>query len=209
MKIGYARVSTAEQNLDLQIDALNKSGCETIYQEYITGKNTERPELQKMLNHLRAGDQIVVWKLDRLGRSLKDLIQIVAGFQENKVDFISISDGIDTSTPIGRFIFHLNGCYAELERDIISDRTKAGLTAAKARGRTGGRKKGLTPEALEKAKAAKTLYDNPDNKYNFKQVAGILGIGEATCYRYVKYMNELKPDETKKTNTEKMVLEEV
>lgn len=198
MKIGYARVGFAEENLDLQIGAIKKAGCETIYQEYITGKKSGRPELQKMLNQLRAGDQVVVWKLDRLGLSLKDLIQIVAVFHDTQVNFISIKDGIDTSTPTGPSIFHLNECYAELDRDLISLRTKPGLSAAKVRGRTGGRKKGLPPEAIEVAKRAKLLYDSPNNQYNYKEVAAMLGVSSATCYRYVKYIKDLEPEQLSK-----------
>jgi DNA invertase Pin-like site-specific DNA recombinase len=198
MKIGYARVSTADQNLDLQIDALKIAGCEVIFKEHITGKNTERPELQKMLAQLRSGDQMVVWKLDRLGRSLKDLIDLVAGFNENKVDFISLNESINTSTPAGKLIFTLFASLAEFEKDIIKERTKAGLSAAKARGRTGGKKKGLTPAAIEKAKAASQLYNSEGNNYNYKEVAEILNIGTATCYRYVQY---IKGEQQKKVKS--------
>lgn len=207
MKIGYARVSTAEQSLDLQTDALNKAGCVLIFKEHITGKNTERPELQKMLGQLRPGDEVTVWKLDRLGRSIKDLINLVSSFNDKKVDFISLNEQINTATPTGKFIFSLFASLAEFETDIIRERTKAGLSAAKARGKTGGKKKGLTPEAIEKAKAAKLLYDNPEKQYNYKEVADILGIGSATCYRYVKYINEQKATETTLLKPGKKVLE--
>src|SRR5919205_4677202 len=135
MKIGYARVSTQDQKLTLQLDELKKAGCEHLYQEKISGKNKNRPELEKMLGGLRKGDTVLVWKLDRLGRSLKDLIELVALFNEKGVDFISLHDGINTATATGRFTFNIFAALAEFEREIIKERTKAGLSAAKARGR--------------------------------------------------------------------------
>ena len=140
MRIGYARVSTDDQNLDMQLDALGKAGCERVYEEHASGKNTERPELQRMLDALREGDTVVVYKLDRISRSVQDLESLAETFAEAGVEFVSICDQIDTTTAMGRFFFHIMGAVAELERDIIVERTKAGLEAARARGRVGGRK---------------------------------------------------------------------
>jgi len=184
MIIGYARVSTQEQNLDLQIDDLLKAGCNKIFKEHISGKNTQRPELQKMISILRPGDKVMVWKLDRLGRSLRDLIDLVAEFQKLDVNFISLNDSIDTSTPTGRFTFNLFASIAEFERDIIRQRTKAGLAAAKARGKIGGRPKGLSKEKLAKAKTATLLYNSGEKTVD--EILMELSIGRATFYRYLK-----------------------
>ena len=135
MKIGYARVSTQDQNLDMQIDELKKHGCERIYQEKITGTKKDRPELEEMLKTLRSGDTVIVYKLDRISRSTKHLIELSDFFNENNVEFISIQDKIDTSTPMGKFFFRMMASIAELERDIISERTKGGLASARARGK--------------------------------------------------------------------------
>ena len=150
MKIGYARVSTKDQNLELQTEALQKAGCEKIYKETQSAVK-ERPELQSMLNHLRQGDVVVVWKLDRLGRSLKHLIDLVTGFREKGIEFISLNDSIDTTTVQGRLTFNIFASFAEFERELIRERTMAGLQAARERGRIGGRKKGLSPEAKRTA----------------------------------------------------------
>ena len=185
MKIGYARVSTQDQKLELQTDALSKYGCEQLFKEKKSGKNKERPELEKMIGQLRAGDTVVVWKLDRLGRSLRDLIDLVADFKDKGVDFVSLQDGINTATPTGRFTFNIFASLAEFEREIIRERTKAGLDAAKARGRKGGRPAGLSKEAMAKAKSAKILYDSGTK--TVEEIAKQLGIGRATCYRYIEY----------------------
>ncbi|MBF9255653.1 recombinase family protein [Pontibacter sp. 172403-2] len=183
MKIGYARVSTQDQKLELQLDALAHHGCGQIYKEKKSGKNKERPELEKMIGQLRAGDTVVVWKLDRLGRSLRDLIDLVAEFREKGVEFVSLQDGINTATPTGRFTFNIFASLAEFEREIIRERTRAGLEAARTRGRQGGRPQGLSPAALEKARTAKVLYDSGGR--SVAEIAKILGIGRATCYRYI------------------------
>jgi DNA invertase Pin-like site-specific DNA recombinase len=156
----YARVSTQDQKLELQIDELTRQGCGLIFKEKKTGKTTDRTELEKMLGQLRSGDTVVVWKLDRLGRSLRDLIDLVAGFKSRGVEFISLQDGINTATPTGRFTFNIFASLAEFEREIIRERTKAGLEATKARGRSGGWPAGVSPAAMEKAKSAKLLYDS-------------------------------------------------
>ncbi len=158
MKIGYARVSTKDQDLALQTDALEKNGCEKIYQEKMTGSTKERPELKKVLEQLRDGDVVVVWKLDRMGRSLKDLVSLVNEIQEKGAGLQSLNDHIDTTTPHGKLTFHLFAALAEFERDIIRERTNAGLAAARARGRKGGRPKGLSKKARHTAIIAEKLY---------------------------------------------------
>lgn len=190
MKIGYARVSTMDQNLDLQFNELTNYGCTTIYQEKISGKNTERPELKKLLTSLRKGDQVVVWKLDRLGRSLRDLVDLVALFHEQEVNFVSLHDHIDTTTATGRFTFNIFASLAEFEREIIRERTKAGLDAAKARGRKGGRPSGLSPEKLQLALTAQDLHDT--GKHSIAEIAKRLKLPIATCYRYMNYIKDAK-----------------
>lgn len=194
MKIGYARVSTLDQNLDLQMDALKNAGCEVIYQEKVSGKNIERPELNKLFAKLRAEDTVIVWKLDRLGRSLRDLIDLVAEMQKLEVNFVSVQDSINTATATGRFTFNIFASLAEFEREIISERTKAGLASARARGRKGGRPKGLSKENLSKAKAIKVLFDKQDK--TMEEIAKVVGLSRSTCYRYLEIANSLPLKET-------------
>jgi DNA invertase Pin-like site-specific DNA recombinase len=186
MKIGYARVSTQDQNLSLQLDALESAGCEIIYKEKISGASTQRPELEKMITHIRKGDTVIVWKLDRLARSLKDLLAMVNEFKEKKIGFISLNDPIDTTTAQGRLIFNIFGSLAEFEREIIRERTKSGLASARARGRMGGRPKGLSKKSGFKAAAAAELYrqDIPVNK-----IAESLEISKTTLYKYLRFQN--------------------
>ncbi|WDF67147.1 recombinase family protein [Sphingobacterium oryzagri] len=191
MKIGYARVSTQDQNLDMQIDALKNAGCEIVFEEKISGKSKERPELTKLFEKLRKGDTVVVWKLDRLGRSLKDLIDLITKMQQLEVSFLSIQDGINTNTATGRFTFNIFASLAEFEREIISERTKAGLSSARARGRKGGRPAGYSKETIKKIKAVKTLY-NAMNSPSVQDIAESLKISRATCYRYLKVKESIK-----------------
>ena len=186
MMIGYARVSTQDQNLDLQTDELTKLGCQKIYQEKVSS-GKERPQLMKMIENLREGDSVMVWKLDRLARSLKELINLVEILRVKKVNFTSVKDSIDTSTVQGRLLLNIFGSLAEFERDTICERTKAGLSAAKARGRMGGKKKGLSPEAKKKAETAVMLYKQ---KKSAVEIAGIIGVGRATVYRYLEEMGQ-------------------
>ena len=181
MIIGYARVSTEDQNLDLQLDALKDSGCERIYEDKISGSKTEREGLDQALNSLREGDTLVVWKLDRLGRSLQHLISVVNGLKEKGVYFRSLKENLDTSSSTGKLIFHIFGALAEFERDIIRERTIAGLAAARARGRVGGRPKSLSDE---KIKLARTLWGDKSN--SIVDICDVLGISKATLYRYLK-----------------------
>ena len=184
MKIGYARVSTKEQSLDLQEDALKKEGCQRIYSEQISGYKSERPKLKEMMGQLRKGDVVVVWKLDRLGRSLRDLVNLVAKLQESEIGFKSLQDNIDTTTPTGKLTFHLFAALAEFERDIISSRTKAGLKAARARGRKGGRPKGLSKKAQDKARLAESLYK--EREHSISEICNHLDISKPTLYRYLR-----------------------
>lgn len=184
MKFGYARVSTKDQVLDLQIDALKKAGCKQIYQEKITGAKADRPELLEMTGQLREGDTVIVWKLDRLGRSLRDLVNLIEKFNGQGVGFLSLQDNIDTTTPTGKLTFHIFAALAEFERDIISERTKAGLAAARARGRKGGRPKGLSKKAQDKARLAESLYK--EQKLTIGEVCEHLHISKPTLYRYLR-----------------------
>jgi DNA invertase Pin-like site-specific DNA recombinase len=185
VKIGYARVSTRDQNLDLQLSALKKAGCKKIYQETISGAKAERPVLIDLLNNLRKGDVLVIWKLDRLGRSLKNLIEIVSQLMGKKIGLQSLNDPVDTTTSHGRFIFNLFASLAEFERDIIRDRTQAGLSAARARGHQGGRPAGLSKQGESVACAAETLY--LERKLSVRQIAHQLGIAKTTLYAYLRH----------------------
>lgn len=153
MRIGYARVSTQDQKPELQIDALAAGGCEQIFQEKVSGRIRERPELESCLRTLRQGDTLVVWRLDRLGRSLKDLVEIIHGLQGRGIGFQSLTERIDTTTAGGRLVFHAFGALAEFEHNLIRDRTVAGLAAARARGRMGGRRPKLSKADVRKAAA--------------------------------------------------------
>lgn len=153
MIVGYARVSTQEQNLDAQLDALKAANCEQVFQEKFTGKQRERPELNICLRTLREGDVLIVWKLDRLARSLKDLVEIISQLDERKIGFKSLTESIDTTSSGGRLIFHIFGALAEFEHNLIRERTLSGLAAARARGRKGGRKPSMSEHDVKKAAA--------------------------------------------------------
>jgi len=194
MLIGYARVSTKDQNLDLQLDALKNAGCEKIYTEVASGAKTDRPELQKLLENLRSGDSLIIWKLDRLGRSLKHLIDIITQLSDRGVGFKSIQDSfIDTTTSQGRLIFNIFASLAEFERDIIRERTKAGLESARARGRVGGRPKGLSEKAKQKAIVAETLYK--EKTLSVREICKQLEISTATFYKYLR-IRKIEPYST-------------
>lgn len=180
MLIGYARVSTQEQILDLQLDALKLAGCEKIFTDKISGVKTERKGLLEALEFAREGDTVVVWRLDRLGRSLKDLIERVTELNSRGVGFKSIQENFDTTTGGGKLIFHIFGALAEFERDIIRERTQAGLKAARARGRVGGRPKALNEKQVE---LLKQMYADKSNSID--DICSTLKISPATLYRYV------------------------
>jgi DNA invertase Pin-like site-specific DNA recombinase len=184
MKIGYARVSTEEQNLDLQLDALTKAGCEKIYQEKVSGMKTHRVELSKLLVHLRAGDVLVIWKLDRLGRSLQHLVELTHELLEKEVGLQSLSDPIDTTTAQGRLVFNIFASLAQFERDLIRERTMAGLASARTRGRLGGRKKGLSAKAQKTALIAEALYKQ--KPLPVMDLCKQLSISKPTLYRYLR-----------------------
>jgi len=187
MLIGYARVSTQDQHLELQTDALEKAGCEKIFTDIASGAKIERNGLEEALAYLRAGDILTVWKLDRLGRSLKHLIKVVNSLSEINIGFQSLQEKIDTTTSGGKLIFHIFASLAEFERDIIIERTNAGLKAAKVRGRIGGR-----PKAMDNKKIsiAKSLVD--DSNISIKNICETLNVSRATLYRYLKELNESK-----------------
>jgi DNA invertase Pin-like site-specific DNA recombinase len=187
MIIGYARVSTKEQNLDLQLDALKKEGCEKIFEEVMTGSQKDRPVLDNLISSLRAGDVLVIWKLDRLGRSLKNLVNIVSQLIDLGVGIKSLNDPIDTTNSHGRLIFNMFASLAEFEKDLIKERTQAGLSAARARGRLGGRPKGLPVKAESTACAAETLY--LERKLSISQIASKLAISKSTLYSYLRFRN--------------------
>jgi|ERR1035437_6822950 DNA invertase Pin-like site-specific DNA recombinase len=204
MKIGYARVSTKDQNLDLQLEALQKFECEKLFKEKQSAVK-ERPELEKMLNILRKGDIVVVWKLDRLGRSLRHLVDLMSLFKDKEVDLISLNDNIDTTTPQGRLIFNLFASFAEFERELIRERTMAGLKRARENGRIGGKKKGLTEEAKKKALAALSLTEKNnkrprEDKLSVDDIAKTLGLSRATFYRYLDWA---KKEESSVNNNQK------
>lgn len=185
MKFGYARISTHEQNADMQVDQLQRAGCEEIFCDTASGIKAMRPALEQLLGKIRPGDVIVIWKLDRLGRSLNHLIELVNQLMGKNVGLISLQDPVDTTNAQGRLIFNIFASLAEFERDLIVERTQAGLEAARAKGRFGGRPRGLTDAAKRKAIAAEALYTRGELSVN--AIAENLGISKVTLYRYLKY----------------------
>ncbi len=189
MLIGYARVSTHEQNLDLQLDALKKAGCEEIRKDKIKSEHDDRPGLNEMMAMIRAGDTLVVWRLDRLGRTLKQLIDFINDLNARNIGFRSLTENIDTTTSGGKLVFHIFGALAEFEKEIIRERTRAGLEAARARGRTGGRPK-LEATDPKKIELAKKLY--AEKKLPVQEICDTLHIGRSTLYRYVSKTQDEK-----------------
>jgi len=177
MLVGYARVSTEDQRLDLQLDALKGAGCEKVFSDQVSGAAATKAGLDDALAYVRSGDTLIVWKLDRLGRTVKGLVELVDELKERGVQFKSVTDGIDTSTSAGKFFFHVMAAMAEMERDLIRERTNAGLAAARARGRLGGRKPKMNASKLDAAKKL-LLAGTP-----VSEVAKTLGVGRATLYR--------------------------
>jgi len=180
MKIGYARVSTDDQTLDLQLDAPRAAGCETIYQEHASGASSTRPQLEECLKAVRSGDTLVVWRLDRLGRSLIDLVSIVNGLKCRGIEFDSLTERIDTTSPAGELIFHIFASLAQFERNLIRERTIAGLNAARARGRKGGRRPKLT---ASETKAIKAMMKT--GELTVAEIARRFGVSTSTLYRNV------------------------
>jgi DNA invertase Pin-like site-specific DNA recombinase len=181
MLIGYARVSTHDQTLNLQQDALAKAGCTKIFTDTASGAKTERKGLEQALSYVRKGDTLVVWRLDRLGRSLPHLIATMTDLEERGIGFKSLTENIDTTTSGGKLIFHIFGALAEFERNLIRERTQAGLIAARKRGRIGGRPKALTPKQI---RIAQSLYDDPKN--SIQEICRTLKISKVTLYRYIQ-----------------------
>lgn len=181
MLIGYARISTVEQSLDLQIDALTAAGCDRIFSDCISGSKNERPGLTEALNFARSRDMLVVWKLDRLGRSLSHLIETVQRLTDRGIEFKSLQENLDTLSPGGKLVFHIFGAIAEFERDLIRERTIAGLESAKARGRKGGAKKLLTQSQI---KAGRSLAADPTRSVS--DICEILKCSHSTYYRHVR-----------------------
>jgi DNA invertase Pin-like site-specific DNA recombinase len=181
MLIGYARVSTHDQTVALQQDALTAADCARVFTDTLSGATAERPGLSQALAYVRPGDTLVVWRLDRLGRSLQHLIAVLADLEQRQIGFRSLTESIDTTTPGGKLIFHVFGALAEFERDLIRERTQAGLAAARARGRQGGRKRKLdTPRKVAMAQA---LY--ADKQHTIQEICQTLRISRATLYRYL------------------------
>jgi DNA invertase Pin-like site-specific DNA recombinase len=181
MKIGYARVSTADQHLRMQEDALKQSGCDEIFTDVISGVKTERPGLEKALAYLRENDTLVVWKLDRLGRSIQHLIQTVKSLQERKISLQSLQENIDTSTSGGKLIFHIFSALAEFERSLIQERTQTGLRAARARGRMGGR-----PKLLDNRQTNRILELYDEGKSTVTEICKIFNISRPSFYNYLR-----------------------
>jgi DNA invertase Pin-like site-specific DNA recombinase len=179
-KIGYARVSTDEQHLALQLDALNAAGCDRIFEEKASGGDIDRPVLAETLAYLRPADTLSVWRLDRLGRSLVHLIDLVEGLEQRGVGFQSLTEGLDASTAGGELVFHVFGALAQFERRLVRERTLAGLAAARARGRIGGRPRVLTPE---QAKMVRQM--NASGEHTARSLAEAFGVSRATIYRYL------------------------
>lgn len=187
MRIGYGRVSTRDQNPDAQEDALKEAGCDPVFVDKASGKLASRPELDKALIAAREGDEFVITKLDRLGRSLKNLIELSEKLDKKGVNLVVLSQGIDTSTPAGRMFFHILGAIAEFERSLIIERTRDGLEAARARGRVGGRKQALKPRQV---RLAQEMYDelggDGKRKHTVQDIANELGVARTTIYRYLE-----------------------
>ena len=180
MLVGYSRVSTGEQNLDLQIDALKLAGCEKFYQDIGSGSNIERKGLKEAIEYVRKGDCLVVWKLDRLGRSLKHIIELVTHLESKGVGLMFLQEKIDTTGSAGKFYLQIFGARAEFERNIIRERTNAGLASARARGRVGGRPKKLSKEKIE---MVKWLYESKE--HTVKEIAELVGISRISIYSYL------------------------
>jgi DNA invertase Pin-like site-specific DNA recombinase len=185
-RIGYARVSTRDQNLDLQLDALQKAGCDKIYKDMISGTKSRRPGLTQALDTLRDGDTLVVWKLDRLGRSVKDLLNFAGGLNERGIGFVSLTDAIDTTTVSGRFFFNVMASLAQMERELMVERTQAGLQAAREQGRVGGRKRIMTESKIRSARKLLNQGTPP------REVASSLGVSVPTLYRWVPAAGTVK-----------------
>ena len=180
MRIGYARVSTDDQTLDLQRDALKRGRCREVYEEQASGKNIARPQLESCLKSLREGDTLVVWRLDRLGRNLADLVKLIADLERRQINFESLTEKIETGSPMGRLVFHVFAALAEFERNLIRERTVSGLKAARARGRTGGRPAKLSSKDIRTIRALLRTAEMPVG-----EIAARFGVARSTLYRTI------------------------
>jgi DNA invertase Pin-like site-specific DNA recombinase len=187
MKYGYARVSTKDQNLSMQIENLEKYGCDKIFSEIAKGVKSDRPQWLELMSKLKSGDILIIWKLDRMGRSLHNLVKIVNDLIEKNVSIVSLNDPIDTTTIQGKFMFNIFASLAEFEKDLIRERTMAGLKSARARGKMGGRPKGLSPEAKRKACIAEALYSQKE--LTIGEIIEQLNISKTTLYKYLRQRN--------------------
>jgi DNA invertase Pin-like site-specific DNA recombinase len=178
--LGYARVSSGDQRLDLQLDALKAAGCQRVWSDTASGSLTERPELVRLFDHLRPGDTIVVWRLDRLGRSVRHLIDVVGELGERGVGLRSLQEGIDTTTPGGRLVFHVFSALAQFEREVIIERSRAGVAAARARGRVGGRPALMTPAKLGTARRLRE-----GQQHSLEEIADVIGVSRSTLVRHL------------------------
>lgn len=185
MKFGYARVSKAEQSLEIQIERLKSVGCEEIYQEKISGANDDRKQLKEMLSKLRKGDVVYVVRLDRLGRRMTKLINLINEFHEKGIQFISLENNLDTTTPMGMLLFNMCAAFSEMERELIKERVIAGIEAAKEKGRKGGRPKALSNDDVEKVKALKT-----SGEFSVKQICSMMNISKSVYYRATSLSKE-------------------
>lgn len=201
MKIGYVRVSTRDQNLDLQIEALEKAGCEKIYKEKISGTTKNLPELDKMIEQFQKGDELYVWRLDRLGRSVKNIIDLVLSLSDKGIIIKGFTDGVDTATANGRFFLNLIASPAEYERELIRKRTNAGLQSARAKGRLGGRPKGYTKETISKLLLLRNIYKDITKRP--EEIYKSPGLSRATFYRYAKILDHHTDEEIKKMSNKK------
>ena len=180
MRVGYIRTSKKDQNPQLQRRDLLAAGCQKLFEEQISSREAQRPQLRAALEYVREGDALVVWKLDRFGRSLQELIELVGDLKERGVEFVSLRESIDTTTPGGKLVFHVFGAVAEFERDLVLERTVAGLEAARARGRRGGR-----PRALDESKARLARRLKAEGEHSVEEICSMLGVGRSTLYRYL------------------------
>ncbi|WP_295221098.1 recombinase family protein [uncultured Chryseobacterium sp.] len=199
MKIGYVRISTRDQNLDLQIEALEKAGCEKIYEEKISGTTKNLPELDKMIEQFQKGDELYVWRLDRLGRSVKNIIDLV--LSDKGIIIKGFTDGVDTATANGRLFLNLIASPAEYERELIRKRTNAGLQSARAKGRLGGRPKGYTKETISKLLLLRNIYKDITKRP--EEIYKSPGLSRATFYRYAKILDHHTDEEIKKMSNKK------
>ena len=183
--VGYARVSTSDQKLHLQLDALREAGCDRLFTDHVSGAKAERPGLLKALDYVRSGDTLVVWRLDRFGRSLGDLVQKVEALEEQGVGFRSLQESIDTTSPTGKLVFHLFGALAEFERDLVQERTLAGLASARARGRKGGRPRSMDEQKVKLASRLMKANHNGSAELSIAEVCRAVGVSSATLYRSV------------------------